>query len=86
MGCLLWWRMILSQEDTQKKCTSNTLVWIAVNTSTVNMSYYTIEQFGAKDTQYDSYHIVSKFIETCMRLGLSIAIIKNKTHNTIILK
>ena len=37
MRCLLWWRMILSQEDTQKKCTSNTLVWIAVNTSTVNV-------------------------------------------------
>ena len=33
----LWWRMILSQEDTQKKCTSNTLVWIVINTSTVNV-------------------------------------------------
>ena len=30
---ILWWSMILSQEDTQKKCISNTLVWIVINTS-----------------------------------------------------
>ena len=76
MSCLLWWRMILSQEDTKKKCTSNTLVWIAVNTSTVNVVYCIITIVTC--FMYSETNTLSRF--PCVKLWSCNFMLENKTN------